>query len=539
MTVDMLIPRPRRITAPGGTQIPVHHGFHAPSPDPAVRALLATFGSDLEADGVDDIRLDAPGGLPLDVRLGPLDDGDDAPTTGLSPRDEPLDHERSALSITADGITITAPSREGAYRSLTTLRQIVVGSMLQGRPLVLEEVEILDHPRFGWRGLSLDVVRCFFGVAEIKRVIDMLALYKMNVLHLHLTDDQGWRIEVPTWPLLSEIGGSGASGDRPGGCYTLAEFAEIVDYAGERFVSIVPEIDLPGHTGAAVRAYPELEGAEGGGSGPVGTMDPDAPRVREFVTDVLATVASVSPCPYLHIGGDEAFGVDPEAYTQFLVMARSVVRELGKVPVTWQEGAASSGGEGDVLQYWMAFDPALEEVILAGDVDGVALPDGMAVPVEILTHLADALRTGRQELIAAHGRGARILLSPASHLYLDRPYAEASVDPAQRGLRSHLGLPVYPRATVEDAFTWDPAAALPGVGDAVAGIECAMWCETVATAPELEFLLLPRLLGVAEHAWSSPPRTEWPGFAARVATHRRLWARRSWNSFGSELIPWV
>lgn len=514
------------------------HGFHAPSSDPAVLALLATFVTDLEADGQEGVRLDAPGGLLLDIRLGPLDDRDDAPTTGLSPRDEPLDHERSALSITADVIRIEAPSPEGAFRSLTTLRQLIVGSALQGGPVVLDEVEILDHPRFGWRGLSLDVVRCFFGVAEVKRVIDMLALYKMNVLHLHLTDDQGWRLEVPTWPLLSEIGARGASGDRPGGSYTLAEFAEIVDYAAERFVSIVPEIDLPGHAGAAVRAYPELGGAGGDGSGPAGTMDPDAPRVDQFVSDVLATVASVSPCPYLHLGGDEAFGVDPEAYTRFLVMARGIARELGKIPVTWQEGAASSSGDGDVLQYWMAFDHALEEVIMAVDVDGFPLPDGMAIPVEVLTHLADALRTGRQELIAAHQRGARILLSPASHLYLDRPYAEASVDPEQRELRVRLGLQVYPRATVEEAFSWDPVAALPGIGDAVAGIECAMWCETVATARELEFLLLPRLLGVAEHAWSPHPRPDWGGYAARVAGHRRLWARRSWNSFGSDLIPW-
>lgn len=514
-------------------------GFATATADPAVRALLATFASDLEADGVTGVHVDAPGGLPLDVRLGPLEHRDDAPTTGLSPRGEPLHHERAALSITTDGIHIEAPSPAGAFRALTTLRQLIVGSSPPGGPVALEQVTIVDHPRFGWRGLSLDVVRCFFGVAEVKRVIDMLALYKMNVLHLHLTDDQGWRLDVPSWPRLSEIGGRGASGDRPGGSFTLAEFAEIVAYADERFVSIVPEIDMPGHTGAAVRAYPELGGADGAGRPPAVTMDPDAPRVARFVSDVLATVASVSPGPYLHVGGDEAFGVDPDAYARFLAMTRATVRELGKTPVTWQEGAASSGGEGDVLQYWMAFDRALEEVILAVDVGGFTLPDGMVVPAEILAHLADALRTGRQELVAAHRRGASILLSPASHLYLDRPYAEASIEPAQQELRARLGLQVYPRATVEDAFSWDPLSALPGIGDSVAGIECAMWCETVATADELEFLLLPRLLGVAEHAWSPDPDPDWDGHAARVATHRRLWARRSWNSFASELIPWA
>ena len=286
-------------------------------------------------------------------------------------------------------------------------------------------------------------------------------------------------------------------------------------------------------------AYPELAGgtgAVGDASVPTGTMDPNAPGVDRFVSDVLAGIAPASPCPYLHLGGDEAFGVDPDAYTRFLTMARAVTRELGKVPVTWQEGAPSSSGDGDVLQYWMAFDPPIEAMILA---EGAGLPEGTTVPDGMLAHLAETLRSGRAELAAAHARGAKILLSPVSHAYLDRPYAEAPVDPEQQEHRKHLGLKVYPRASVEDSYLWDPASTLPEVGDAVAGIECAMWTETVATDQELEFMLLPRLAGVADHAWASGPRREWVEFAGRLASHRRLWEMRSWNSFSSERIPWA
>jgi hexosaminidase len=356
----------------------------------------------------------------------------------------------------------------------------------------------------------------------------------MNVLHLHLTDDQGWRIHVPSWPLLTDVAGGGAMDGHPGGFYTLADFAEIVRYADERFVSIVPEIDLPGHTGAAVLAYPELAG----GTGQAGGMDPEAPDVGRFVNDVLSTVASVSPCPFLHLGGDEAFGVDPESYARFLASGRAVARELGKVPVTWQEGARSSTGDGDVLQYWLAFDAPVEEAFLSGSATGTGLPGGMALPVGLMEHLAESLRSGRDQLARAHRRGAEILLSPASHLYLDRPYAENSVDPDQQALRNRLGLKVYPRATVEASYSWDPATALPEIGDSVVGVECALWTETVATAGELEFMILPRLLGVAEHAWSSGPRSDWHEYAGRVAAHRHLWERRAWNSFRSELIPW-
>jgi hexosaminidase len=534
-----IIPDPRHTTVGPGASVVVDRGFDATSTDPSVRALFGTFASNLEADGVAGLALDTPDGLPLGVRLGALEGDGIPPTIGLSPSGGALDDERYRLTISAGGVTIEAPAPAGGFRALTTLRQLVVGSALRGGRVALDETAIVDRPRFGWRGLTLDVARCFFGVDEVKRVIDMLALYKLNVLHLHLTDDQGWRIEVPAWPLLTEIGGTGALGDHPGGFYTLADFAELVRYAAERFVSIVPEIDLPGHTGAAVKAYPELAGgtgAVGDASGPAGTMDPDAPGVDRFVRDVLAGVAPASPCPYLHLGGDEAFGVEPDAYTRFLTMARAVTRELGKVPVTWQEGASSSSGDGDVLQYWMAFDPAVEAMILSG---GAGLPEGMTIPDGMLAHLAETLRSGRAELAAAHGRGARILLSPVSNAYLDRPYAEAPVDPEQQEHRKRLGLKVYPRASVEDSYSWDPASALPEVGDAVVGIECAMWTETVATDLELEFMLLPRLAGVADHAWASGPHREWDEFAGRLASHRRLWEWRSWNSFSSERIPWA
>ena len=195
-----IIPDPWHTTVGPGASVVVDRGFDATSTDAVVRALLGTFASDLEADGVAGLALDTPDGLPLDVRLGALEGDGIPPTIGLSPSGGALDDERYRLTISSSGVTIEAPAPAGAFRALTTLRQLVVGSALLGGRVALDETAIVDRPRFGWRGLSLDVARCFFGVDEVKRVIDMLALYKLNVLHLHLTDDQGWRIEVPAWP---------------------------------------------------------------------------------------------------------------------------------------------------------------------------------------------------------------------------------------------------------------------------------------------------------------------------------------------------
>ena len=173
-----------------------------------------------------------------------------------------LGEERYELAITPDQITLTAVRPVGLFRGVQTIRQLlppdIERASIQAGPWTLPAGTITDRPRFAWRGAMLDVARHFFSVEDVKRYIDLLAYYKMNRFHLHLTDDQGWRIEIKSWPKLATYGGSTAVDGAPGGYYTQADYADLVAYAQARYITIVPEIDLPGHTNAALASYPEL-----------------------------------------------------------------------------------------------------------------------------------------------------------------------------------------------------------------------------------------------------------------------------------------
>jgi hexosaminidase len=497
--------------------------------DPLLGDLARRFAADVAADT--GIRLDIAD-TPGDIRLsiGPASDRSPASATGVSPHgDEPID-ERHHVVVAASAASVAAPTVEGVFRGLTSLRQLISAGRAGGE-VRLGAMEVHDGPRYAWRGLSLDVVRSFHGPAQVRRVIDMMALYKLDVLHLHLTDDQGWRIEIPGWPGLTTVGAAGAAGDRPGGSYTHDEFTDLVRYARDRHVTVVPEIDLPGHSGAAIRAYPELGMS-------ATALDPGEPRVWEFIDDVIGAVADVTPGPWMHIGGDEAFGMTPDGYRRLVDHARNAVIGAGKRPVLWQESARSSTAPGDIVQYWIAFDAAIEELLLSGRLDPESLPAGVTIPAGVLPHVADMLRAGKGDVARALRGGARILLSPAAHVYLDRPYAEQPSDAAQADLQRRLGLRVYPRWTVAESFDWDPGSLIDAGDDAIAGVEAAMWCETVATGAELEFMLLPRLAGVAERAWSRAPGAPWDEFRHRLGPQAALWSVRGWNFFTSSLVDW-
>lgn len=485
-----------------------------------------------------------PGGVGPDG-AGP--GGAASATIGVSPAGSDPADERYHLVVDDGGATVRAGAPEGLWRGLTTLRQLLATAPRRAGTPVVAAVEVHDAPRFAWRGLSLDVVRSFFGPDEVKRVIDVLSLYKLNVLHLHLTDDQGWRIEIPGRPALTDVGGKGAVGDRPGGFFTQAEFAEVVGYAAERFVTVVPEIDLPGHAAAAIAAHPELSAravGHGVAGRPVNVLDPDHPGVLDFAGEVIGALAAATPGPYLHIGGDEAAGLSPDAYRRFVDAARGFVLAAGKRPVAWQEAACTGVGPSDVVQHWLAFGEAVESLLLSGGaplgtLEHLELPDGVDLLVELLPVIAEALRNGRADLAAAVERGARVLLSPASHLYLDRPYAESPTEPDQQAWRDRLGLSVYPRMTVEETFAWDPTGTLDLPDEAFAGVEAAVWCETIETVDELEFMLLPRLAGVAERAWSAPPVSAWDQFRPRLGAQSTIWAARGWRYFTSSLVAWA
>jgi hexosaminidase len=510
----------------------------------ALRAVLHRFADDVATDS--GIRLavaddDAGSGVDLLVEFDVAGLGDIPLATGVRADGLALEDadERYGLDISPGGVRVWGATPEGIYRALTTLRQFVTAAA-EGGVAEIPCMRVIDGPRFAWRGLSVDVARTFHDVEAIRRVIDMCSLYKLNVLHLHLTDDQGWRVEVPSWPALTEVGGAGALGDRPGGHYTPADVAAVVTYAAERFITVVPEVDLPGHTNAVFAAYPELASAPTETSAqaeafglPIGTLDLDRGRTRAFVRDVYAAVAAQFPTSaWIHIGGDEAFGMADDAHAAFVDFSIATVRGLGRNAIGWQEAARAQVGPEEIIQYWI--EPKQLDAMFEG---GSA--EQLPFPPEVMEVVADNLRKSFEDVPAALTKGARILVSPNSTLYLDRPYAESAATDEQETRRGRVGLPFYPPATLRDLIEWDPVAETPGIDDddRIAGVEAAVWCETVTDRDDLEFLLLPRLAGVAERAWSAAP-TEWDDYVLRLAETSRAWDRRGWTWFRPSSIDW-
>jgi hexosaminidase len=449
--------------------------------------------------------------------------------------------ERHAIDVGDDGVRVQAMTPEGIFRGLTTLLQLAATSPRSDAGITLPAVRILDAPRFAWRGFSFDVVRRACTVKEVERVIDLLTLYKANMLHLHLTDSEGWRIEIDAWPRLAEVGGQTAANDRLGNYYTKADFAGIVRYAAERFITVVPEIEMPGHAGAIYRAYPELAGD--GKDPSTANLDqapwfqvlrPDNPRVMPFLAEVLGEVASLAPGSFLHIGGDEALGMDPELYRQFMQQAKEIVYGLGKRIVAWQETARAGFQSGDVAQLWISPDQG-ESV----DFDLKDLPEGFELPPDaaaVAQAFQEALKIAYLDLDKALEQGASILISQQSKAYLDTKYREDPADPAQAADHARLGMPFYTRSTVPEFFTWDPATIRPSLDESrIAGVEAAIWCETVESSADLLFLLLPRLPGVLEKGWSTaaPEDTAWEEYAPRLVAQAPIWERRGWPYFRS------
>ena len=251
------------------------------------------------------------------------------------------------LDITRNGVTVQAATPAGLFYGAQTLRQLLPAlveyTAAYVHPLPLPGATVVDAPRYAWRGMMLDVSRHFLPVEDLERFVDLMALHKLNRLHLHLADDQGWRIEIPGWPRLTEHGGSTEVGGGPGGFYTLDEYAALVEYAAARHVTIVPEIDVPGHTNAALASYAELNcdgeardlytGTDVGFS----SLCPDAEITFQFLDDVIGAIAARTPGAWFHVGGDEVRTLSEETYVHFIERSarhrgasRQAPRRLGR-----------------------------------------------------------------------------------------------------------------------------------------------------------------------------------------------------------------
>jgi hexosaminidase len=289
-----------------------------------VIALAACAPPDL--DGARAAR-DALIPLPASLRSGGGWLAFDAHTPVTVDTDATLGDEAYTLAVGPSRVRITASGAAGAFYAHQTLAQLLPAGKTSG---TLAEVTITDGPRFPWRGLMLDVARHFFPPGEVKRWIDLAARYKLNRVHLHLTDDQGWRLEIRSWPKL-------ASSD---GAFTQAEYAELVAYARDRFVTLVPEIDLPGHSQAARTAYPQLDCA---GALCVGDAS------FGFFDDVVGELAALQPGGWLHVGGDESTQPD---YAAWAVRAQQIVAAHGLRPIGWEE-IAKAGPAVGAVQLWL------------------------------------------------------------------------------------------------------------------------------------------------------------------------------------------
>jgi hexosaminidase len=416
----------------------------------------------------------------------------------LSPGDRSLGDEGYRVRVDPGLAQLEARTPAGLFYAAQTLRQLLPAAIdaparRQG-PWEIGVVTIHDRPRFAWRGLMLDVARHFFDVGEVKRLIDLMALYKLNRLHLHLTDDQGWRIAVRSWPNLTRVGASSAVGGGLGGHYTRRQYAELVAYARRRFVDVVPEVDMPGHVNAALASYGELA-CDGVAPPPYTGIDVGfsslcirKERTYAFLDDVLGELAELTPGPYLHVGGDEALSTDPDEYRFFVERVQRIVRSHGKRAILWEEAARARLRRTAVVQHW--HDPELAARAVA--------------------------------------QGAKLVLSPSTRVYLDMKYDRSS----------QLGLSWAGTTSVRKSYDWEPVDVVQGIAErSVLGVESPLWSETIDTRAGLDWLAFPRLLGVAEAGWSEKGRT-WREYRTRLAAHGPRLTALGVGFHADPSVPW-
>jgi hexosaminidase len=404
--------------------------------------------------------------------------------------------EAYQLIITEDSIVLNSQTAAGAFRGIQTIRQIIPeisnDTLSENEIWVIPTGKITDAPQFEYRGAMLDVSRHFFNVEDVKKYIDVLSYYKYNVLHLHLTDDQGWRIEIKSWPKLTEIGGRSEVGGESGGFYTQEEYTEIVNYAAARYITIVPEIDMPGHTNSASFSYPFLNGNgksleyyEGTNVG-FSTFDTRKDSVYGFIDDVIREVSSLTPGPYFHIGGDESHVTKKDDYVYFVNRVEKIVQKYGKKMVGWDEIATANVDSTSISQWW----------------------------------------NSKENIKMALAKNMKVILSPANKTYLDLKYDTLS----------KFGLNWAGYIPVDTAYIWSPESYLPK--ESILGIEAPLWTETVSNIEELEYLAFPRAIGYSELGWTTKENRDWENYKIRLANQTPYLDRMNIKYYPSSLIEW-
>ena len=443
----------------------------------------------------------------------PVTVADEMPASGIRfVTDESLPAEGYELNVDGEGIEVRASQFPGFLYALQSLGQLLPAAVYGTEPAPdaaweVPCVKIADAPRFAYRGMHLDVARHFFSVDEVKRYIDVMAIHKLNTLHWHLTDDQGWRIEIKRYPELTAVGSIrkatvvrkewGTYDDTPyGGFYTQDEIRDVVEYAADRGVTVIPEIDLPGHMLAALTAYPEL-GCTGGPYevwGRWGVADdvlcPGREKTFEFLEGVLTEVMELFPSEYIHIGGDEC----PKVRWEKCPRCQAKIRQLG----------LKDDGEHTAEHYLQSYVTDRIGKFLAQHGRRIIGWD------EILEGRApsDAVVMswrGSEGGIAAAKLGHDVIMTPNSHFYFDY-YQSLDTDAEPFGIGGYIPM--------EQVYSYDPAfpELTPEQQKHILGVQANLWTEYVLSDEHLEYMLLPRLAALSEVQWCLPETKDWNRF---------------------------
>lgn len=450
-----------------------------------------------------------------------------------------LDTEAYKLNISKNQIRIEAARPAGFYYALQTLKQLMPRNVMAGTATtgknrwILPSVEIEDAPRFAWRGFMLDEGRHFFGKDEIKRVIDIMSTYKMNRFHWHLTEDQGWRVEIKKYPKLIETGAWRNSkvlahgkvqpdGERYGGFYTQKEIKEIVDYAKEKFIEIIPEVDIPGHSQAAVASYPEFLACDPENKHEVwlrqgissDVINVANPKAIQFAKDVIDELITMFPFGYIHLGGDEC----PTQKWQKNEACKDLLKEIGST---------------NFRDLQIHFYKQLKDHIASKPVDqqrqlifwNEVLHGNTQLLGNDITIMAWVGANAAAKNAAKQGMNT--ILSPQIPYYINRKQSNLPTEPMSQGKGTE---------TVEAVYNYQP---LQGVDSTLQpyymGVQANFWSEWVIDSSVLEYLMLPRLAAVAEAGWTPQEKRDYESFKTRIRKDAELYKLKGWN-YGKHIM---
>lgn len=510
------------------------------------RARIAVSGGGqavaVARDLADDLR--PATGYALPIVSGPGTSGDIA--LAMTPRaavGADPDGEGYRLGVTPRDVRLTAATAHGLFNGIQTIRQLLPGwidssSVVPG-PWEMRAVQIVDYPRYRYRGFMLDIARHYEPPSAVEKLIAQASAYKLNVFHLHLSDDQGFRIVINGFPRLTRIGGRGSVGTDgrtmdPGGFWTQAQYRQVVAYAQAHFMTLIPEVDSPGHNNAIIMseyddtANPLLNGhpqdincsanhpPKWDYTEDVGysALCPDSQNTWTIMTAIIDQLSAMTSGPYYDMGGDEVPStiLSQSQYADFLNTEAPIVRAAGKIVMGWADiaGPGTSLGTPTIAEYW---NPA------SGSAPGT--------------------ETGTE----AVAKGMQVVMAPASHAYLDQKYVAGSAGnvPATLGLSWACNT----GCDVDQFYNWDPGSYVNGVTDKnVIGVEGALWGETIPTLSDAEYLAFPRLLAIAEIGWSpkaqrtSEHSPAYQDFIGRLAAQGVRFQAAGVNFYPTPEVPW-